>query len=341
MFMNPLVSIIMPVYNTGELLRQTIGSILNQTYDDWELVVVDDGSTDECTIKICDEFRTSDFRIKVFHKTNGGICDARNFGLSKASGRYVAFCDHDDEYAGCLLEKALPYILRGVDILHFSYRSVYHNSGKELLFKATDHIRFVINTSDSFLSLVKNHFFETIWSSIYNRTLLEDSSMMFDTAYKFGGEDFDFNIRIFPHASKIMLLPDILYTHYYRDTSTSSNLRDDILWNFVVKQKKINSVIKTLQIDLSQNVEDYVKYSAEIMVSMLSYGVRMKKSYDEMKKLMYALDSQILAKPTVPLILYDRNVKEAFTLLLLWVLTKHLYGLPYVFFCCINKFRKK
>lgn len=86
--MNPKVSVIVPVYNTGAILRGTLDSIINQTYKDFELILVDDGSKDESP-KICDEYASKDLRIKVIHKANGGICDARNVGIAAAAGEYI------------------------------------------------------------------------------------------------------------------------------------------------------------------------------------------------------------------------------------------------------------
>ena len=95
--MNPKISVIVPVYNTGEILRDTLDSIINQSYKDFELILVDDGSKDESPL-ICDEYAKQDSRVRVIHKKNGGICDARNTGISVAKGEYITFSDHDDLY---------------------------------------------------------------------------------------------------------------------------------------------------------------------------------------------------------------------------------------------------
>ena len=89
------ISIIVPVYNAKSYLSRCIDSILNQTYQDFELILVDDGSTD-CSGEICDKYASNDIRIRVFHKPNGGVSSARNLGLSKINGNYVIFVDSDD-----------------------------------------------------------------------------------------------------------------------------------------------------------------------------------------------------------------------------------------------------
>ena len=89
------ISVIVPVYNTGKYLRRCVDSIVNQTYKNLEIILVDDGSTDD-SHAICDEYAKKDNRIKVIHKTNGGLSSARNAGLDSATGDYIAFVDSDD-----------------------------------------------------------------------------------------------------------------------------------------------------------------------------------------------------------------------------------------------------
>ena len=90
-----MVSIIVPVYKVESYLPQCIESIINQTYPNLEIILIDDGSPDACG-KICDEYAKQDKRIKVFHKQNGGLSDARNYGVARASGEYLSFVDSDD-----------------------------------------------------------------------------------------------------------------------------------------------------------------------------------------------------------------------------------------------------
>ena len=90
-----LVSVIIPVYNVERYLKKCIDSILNQTYKNLEIILVDDGSTD-CSSKICDEYAKNDTRILVIHKANGGQSEARNIGISESKGEYIFFVDSDD-----------------------------------------------------------------------------------------------------------------------------------------------------------------------------------------------------------------------------------------------------
>ena len=93
--MNELVSVVVPVYKVEPYLERCIRSIIGQTYENLEIILVDDGSPDQCGA-ICDRFAQEDTRIKVYHKPNGGLSDARNYGVNRASGTYIAFIDSDD-----------------------------------------------------------------------------------------------------------------------------------------------------------------------------------------------------------------------------------------------------
>ena len=93
--MMDLISIIVPVYNTEKYLDRCIQSILSQTYTDFELLLIDDGSTDSSGV-ICDKYAEQDSRVRVFHKENGGVSSARNIGLDNANGVWITFCDSDD-----------------------------------------------------------------------------------------------------------------------------------------------------------------------------------------------------------------------------------------------------
>ena len=91
----PLISVIVPIYNVEKYLDRCVDSIINQTYKNLEIILVDDGSPDNCP-QMCDDYAKKDSRIKVVHKENGGLSDARNVGMEVATGEYVSFIDSDD-----------------------------------------------------------------------------------------------------------------------------------------------------------------------------------------------------------------------------------------------------
>ena len=121
------ISIIVPVYNVDQYLENCIESILNQTFKDYELILIDDGSTDKSG-EICDKYEKKDNRIKVIHKYNGGLSSARNAGLDLACGKYIGFVDSDDSIHPEMYE--ILYDLQQIynaDISVCSFKKVYEN----------------------------------------------------------------------------------------------------------------------------------------------------------------------------------------------------------------------
>ena len=117
----PEISIIVPIYNVEQYLKRCVDSILAQTFKDFELILVDDGSPDSCPF-ICDEYARIDSRIKVIHKANGGLSDARNAGLEMAMGNYIAFVDSDDWIASDTYEYLYELIKKNkADVVSGSY----------------------------------------------------------------------------------------------------------------------------------------------------------------------------------------------------------------------------
>lgn len=124
---SPLISIIVPVYNTGKYLDRCIQSVLAQTYTNWELLLIDDGSTDSSGA-ICDKYAAEDNRIRVFHKENGGVSSARNLGLDNAKGDWITFIDADDSVKPEYLSNLLKHTHTGADLI-FSYAEFHYSNG--------------------------------------------------------------------------------------------------------------------------------------------------------------------------------------------------------------------
>lgn len=292
------VSIIMPVYNTGKLLKQTIECILAQVYENWELILVDDGSNDDISLTICSEFASKDERIRVYHKNNGGICDARNLGLSKATGDYIAFCDHDDEYNPSLLLKVVQAAEEcGADIIKYRYESI-NDDGTVYLLPLLDSGKFYTNDVNSILvKLISLNYLSTIWSCVYKREIVINSGEMFDTRYRHGGEDFDYNIRIFKYINKYAVLPDILYTHYIRESlSTSSKVYSDVYENMCKKLIQTNNLINERGIDVRKLDDNYLKILIDNVRFIVSYGIKLKLHYDDIREQLERLYASNLLK---------------------------------------------
>ena len=118
-----LISVIVPIYNVEQFLSKCIQSIINQSYSRLEIILVDDGSTDDSP-QICDEFKEKDKRIKVIHKKNGGLSDARNVGIEVASGEYIGFVDSDDYIDELMYEKLLNACIRNNSYISICGRNI-------------------------------------------------------------------------------------------------------------------------------------------------------------------------------------------------------------------------
>lgn len=187
-----MISIIVPVYNCISSLEKCIDSIQNQTWTDWELLLIDDGSTDGSE-QLCDIFASKDARIHVLHKPNGGVSSARNMGLDHAKGEYVMFCDSDDwvepewceqlylaakENSGC--QPICNYYRSTADCESINREGQCENIGKSI-------------AKADFFSLNRYELLGIPWNKIYLRSLLEDNHIRFQTELSLG-EDLIFNL---------------------------------------------------------------------------------------------------------------------------------------------------
>lgn len=272
------VSIIMPVYNTGEILKKTINSILNQTFNDYELLLIDDGSTD-LSGEICDSFATTDSRVRVFHKENGGICSARNYGILQAQGEYIAFCDHDDIYHPELLQKVYRTLVQTkADVVKYRYQEIFNNAIKGIE-KISDNIEIITSFKDNIFKLNAIGYFVTVWSFVYRREWLIKTGVLFDTKQKHGGEDFDFNVKLIPYIKCMAVMPDILYFHYIWDNlSTSSKMYEDIAVHFLDTQELLNNIAVLINANLKTQRKYYLKYYSQCIVNFISGCIKLSKS---------------------------------------------------------------
>lgn len=132
--MHPLLSIIIPVYNAEKYISSCLNSILNQTYTNIEIIIIDDGSTDS-SLKICNTFSQTDHRIKIYHKINGGQSSARNVGLKMAKGKYITFVDADDEIDTDVYSCNINYLENNESINIIQYPCIVSYGTKRAFFR--------------------------------------------------------------------------------------------------------------------------------------------------------------------------------------------------------------
>lgn len=219
-----LFSIIVPVYHVEKYLPRCVDSLIAQTYEDIEIILVDDGS-DDCCPEMCDEYAGRDRRIKVVHKTNGGLSDARNAGLDIANGDYVIFVDSDDYIERDTCHNLLKFIKNDIDIIigdavveggidrleHISESSVL--DGKTYLLKA-----FEVGRAPM-----------AAWLNIYRRAFLNRYGLRFKVGILH--EDEQFTPRAFLHANRISVSGIKFYHYIIREDSitTKKNKRKNLI----------------------------------------------------------------------------------------------------------------
>lgn len=208
------ISVIIPVYNSKTFLKECVNSVLTQTYQNFEVLLIDDGSTDGSS-KICDDLEKIDKRIKVFHKGNEGVSSARNLGIEKAKGDYIAFVDSDDYLLSNYLNKLLYAIEITNSDIAFCYSKRFQNLNKIDEINCDETIFIKKNKTDIIKGLFSTTEHMAVWCKLYKSNLLKDIKFPLIN----NAEDVDFNSKVYIKAGKFVLVPEFLY--YWRETPHS------------------------------------------------------------------------------------------------------------------------
>ena len=221
----PFFSIIIPIYQVEDYLHQCVSSVLEQSFSDLELILVDDGSPDNCGT-ICDAFALQDPRVKVIHKANGGLSDARNAGMALAGGEYVLFLDGDDWWAD---ENALDRLARrlqltGADVLNFSYRKVDDTTGSAAPYLPGVPDMRVFPEFDDQLRYLLHHklYISPAWNKAIRRQLLSGLSFPLGVY----SEDIAWSARLLLRARSMDFVNEEFYAYRQRSGSITHLLSD-------------------------------------------------------------------------------------------------------------------
>jgi len=218
-------SIIVPVYNVEKYIKQCIESILSQDYDDYELILVDDGTKDSSGF-ICDEYAKIHNNVTVIHKENGGLSSARNAGLEAAKGEWIWFIDSDDYIEAHSLSKLAGIIKKEqADMYCFNARKVTE-TGEEIqkLLFTYDYYGIDISREDKKLKFLCEEvlIYKVGWEAcfrLYNKDVIKNNDLKFTDTKTVFAEDLDFYLRYLLHTGRIYFVCDILY--YYRQVGSS------------------------------------------------------------------------------------------------------------------------
>lgn len=211
------ISVIVPVYKVEKYLKKCVDSIINQTYKNLEIILVDDGSPDSCG-RICDEYAERDSRIKVIHKENGGLSSARNAGLDIASGDYIAFVDSDDRIAPDAYENLISALGERVDsIANFMYER--ERESGETFPSVVPHTKDDIISSEAYVGELMMHV-----GDVSACTKLFPREVIAGTRFAVGilNEDLLFMLEIATKIKEIVFVGKVGYYYFVREGSTSS-----------------------------------------------------------------------------------------------------------------------
>lgn len=296
----PKISVIVPVYNIENYIEECIKSILNQTFKDFELLLVDDGSTDS-SLNICREYEKKDNRIKVIHKKNGGLSDARNTGIEKACGKYFCFIDGDDFIANDTLENMYNLILKNnSQIAICNMVRYYEDEDTEVFYKPSE-TKIVLEGEDRFKTLeqpsvcnkmFKAELFNGIrfpYGKYYEDTFVYHELVMKARSVILTGKDsyyyrcrrgsildggyskkyFDFMEAVYLRAifldqNNIKEYADEAYLHMYSSLSNAYNNldrnSDELKPLFDVAKDRYNKVFKRLIKDKNFNIKQKLRF---------------------------------------------------------------------------------
>lgn len=266
----PNISVVVPVFNAEKYLSECIDSILSQTFTDFELLLINDGSKDNSGA-ICDEYAHKDYRVKVFHKENGGVSSARNLGLENAKGEWIAFVDSDDWIDKTMYQEMHDLaILDNADVVYCDINMVFYSH--QVAWKAANHdtnkIKFL------------NNYLASEWTSLCNllvrKSLFDSNQIKSPEGFPFA-EDYHVSARLMYFAERISYLPKALYNYNrMNESSALHNFSPD----HYDKERKVNLDLIDFFIARG-SYEDYAKPLCWRLLKSVQEFVLDKNTYDK------------------------------------------------------------
>lgn len=236
------ISVIVPVYNKEEYLERCVKSLLSQTYENIEIILVNDGSTDNSGT-LCDKLKSEDARIKVIHKENGGLSSARNAGIAVATGDYIGFVDSDDSVDEnmyeALLKGAKKYdadialsgskVIGGKMFQAEGYATTYHTFDEETVFEGKEEIeKLALGILGAPLDVFEDSEYGTsVCKNIFKMSVIKDNNLQFLSERIYGSEDLLFMIDLVLCAKKAVGVPGAFYNYYFISNSLSNTRKAD------------------------------------------------------------------------------------------------------------------
>ncbi len=241
------ISIIIPVYNAEKTIERCLESVINQKYENLEIILVNDGSTDNSK-EILEQYKGKDSRIKLINKENTGVSDTRNIGIEKATGDYIMFVDADDTVEKNMVERILNIIdEKQIDVLKYNYHIVKHKKG--IIKNQENYDKYankILSDSDmeTFIdSLLEGNFNGYVWTLVIKKSIIQNVRFNTQIGMK---EDLLFYIELLNNVKRFFFLNENLYNHYENDDSVCRSNKY-YYKNFEDYAKVNNLLIETLK----------------------------------------------------------------------------------------------
>lgn len=262
--MESLVSVIIPVFRVEDYLNRCVESVIRQTYSNLEIILVDDGSDDRCPA-MCDEWKTKDSRIRVIHKPNGGLSDARNAGLKIVAGEYIYFLDSDDYIVDNAIERMVHAMIEHhADAVAFGYTKIDEDnqilsavefSEKKYEFSnQEDKLKFM------YQSLLQYRLGWEAWNRMYKTSIIKDNNLWYEPNKEIFAEDRCFNLYYTLCSNNIFCLNEKLHFYLIRQTSIMGQNKEWKINESINLVKKVYGLAQKLQYDYIVKHHDYITY---------------------------------------------------------------------------------
>jgi len=248
--MSRLVSVVVPVYNASLYLEDCIKSILNQTYSNIEILLINDGSTDNSG-HICESYSKVDNRIKVVHQQNSGPSIARNNGIQKASGEFIQFVDSDDQLEPYTIERLIESVQNSVEMVICGFKTINYYKNKRITKEFIPSIDGIFDNNEfmqNFGILYKESLLHSQCNKLYRKSVLEKYNIRFQEGVSFG-EDLLFNIDYLKVCKHIAVIKDLLY--FYLIFNNNQSLSKIFRENFLEDKKIMFIRVRDLLVEKS------------------------------------------------------------------------------------------
>ena len=295
---NPKVSVIIPVYNVEKYLQRCITSVVEQTYKNLEIILVDDGSTDGCS-SICDSWSEKDTRIITVHKQNAGLGMARNTGLDNATGQYVLFVDSDDYIDTRTVEKCVANSIENhSSVVMFGRYNVFSDGTLEKKLIPSGKLLFENNeVIDDLLTGLFNYRWGmgiSAWGKMFDLTLFKTYNIRFRSEREVLAEDAFFALEFFSHIKCVSILPENLYYYYQNQNSLSRKYEKGYQSRIDVFLSKSMELCKELEYPITVSCHVKARYLMFAIAGMKRIVVSSLSAKEKDKELRDVFDNRLL-----------------------------------------------